>query len=307
MEIGSLDDTLKDVIAEIGNISMGSAATALSSLTSKEVRITTPTVKMDPIEEIEAEYPVPAVVTRVCYTEGLVGENLFVVSERDARVIADLMMGGSGDIGEGELGEIELSAISEAMNQMMGAASTAMSTILNRKVSISPPDTQRRRLRDSLESIVGITERHAVKITFRMTIEDKVNSDIVQIMPLEFSSELARAMLEKFGVVDGAADKAPAERAAEAPVEITRAVPAFIPDVPIEITVRLGRTRLKVFELESLEGGDAIELDALEGQEADVLCGGVEVARGQVVVVGDRYGVKITKIHGRDGNRGGGR
>lgn len=291
--IGALDEMLKDVIAEVGNISMGSAATALSSLTSKQVRITTPTVKMDPIEVIAAEYPVPAVVTRVRYTEGLVGENLFVVSEKDARVIADLMMGGTGDAAEGELGEIELSAISEAMNQMMGAASTAMSTILNRKVAISPPETQYRRLRDTLHTVIGDIESHAVKITFRMSIEDKVNSDIVQIMPLEFSSEVAEAMMERFGVNQGAP---PAVGGSPATVSL--------PEVPLDITVRLGRARLRVTELESVGEGSTIQLDAVEGSDADVLCGGVLVARGQVVVVGDQYGIRITEIHRRDGTSG---
>lgn len=301
----ALDSALADVIAEVGNISMGSAATALSALTSSKVRITTPSVRLDPIEVIAAEYPVPAVVTRVNYTEGITGQNLFVVSEKDAKVIADLMMGGTGEVGEGELGEIELSAIGEAMNQMMGAAATAMSTILNRRVAISPPETQYTKVADFLQFLVGQDDARAVKVVFNMTIEGKVESHIAQIMPVEFSMELARAVMESYGTDMSSVEPSQPEEPVVTEELALEAPPAVVQDVPIWVSVRLGKTKLKISELESVSQGATILLDEVEGSTVDVICGGLVVARGQVVVVGDSYGVRITQIldgRGASGN-----
>lgn len=301
----ALDSALADVIAEVGNISMGSAATALSALTSSKVRITTPSVRLDPIEVIAAEYPVPAVVTRVSYTEGITGQNLFVVSEKDAKVIADLMMGGTGEVGEGELGEIELSAIGEAMNQMMGAAATAMSTILNRRVAISPPETQYTKVADFLQFLVGQDDARAVKVVFNMTIEGKVESHIAQIMPVEFSMELARAVMESYGTDMSSVEPSQPEEPVVTEELALEAPPTVVQDVPIWVSVRLGKTKLKISELESVSQGATILLDEVEGSTVDVICGGLVVARGQVVVVGDSYGVRITQIldgRGASGN-----
>ncbi|MGB9866954.1 MAG: flagellar motor switch phosphatase FliY [Bacillota bacterium] len=298
-----LDSALADVIAEVGNISMGSAATALSALTSSKVRITAPSVRLDPIEVIAAEYPVPAVVTRVNYTEGLSGENLLVVSERDAKVIADLMMGGPGEARDGELGEIEISAIGEAMNQMMGAAANAMSTILNRKVAISPPDTQHARVADYLKQMAGPDDANAIKVVFNITIEGKVESHIAQIMPVEFSKELARAVMESYGTEMPAPEHAPQSESEPEPQGL--AVPA-VREVPIVIGVRLGRVKMKLSELESVGQGGTILLDQMEGSAVDVICGGLVVARGELVVVGDSYGVRITQILNGEGAYGNG-
>ena len=128
-----------DALGEISNIAMGTAATTLSTLLGKRVSITTPKVTQTTRQEVQAVHQVPYVVVIVNYSQGLEGANLLVVKTEDAAVIADLMMGRDGTEPVMELNEILLSAISEAMNQMMGSATTSLSTMFNKRIDISPP------------------------------------------------------------------------------------------------------------------------------------------------------------------------
>lgn len=131
----------KDAIGEVANISMGSSATTLYSLVNRKVNITTPVVQIATWDNLLEEYERPCVFIQIKYTEGLDGTNILVLKEHDVKVITDLMMGGDGTNTEGELGELHLSAISEAMNQMMGSAATSLSTMLKTKIDISPPES----------------------------------------------------------------------------------------------------------------------------------------------------------------------
>ncbi len=123
----------KDALGEIGNISFGSSATALSTLLNQKVEITTPTISVIEKGLLEEEFPVPYVGVEVRYTEGFSGANLFMLESKDAAVIADLMLGGTGEAADNELNDIHLSAVQEAMNQMMGTSATSMSTIFHKK------------------------------------------------------------------------------------------------------------------------------------------------------------------------------
>ena len=134
-----LTDEEKDAIGEIANISMGTAATTLFSLVNRRVEISTPVVSFSNWDDIVASYEKPCVFIKIAYTVGLDGSNILVLKERDVKVITDLMMGGDGTNTDEELGELHLSAISEAMNQMMGSAATSLSSMLNKTIDISPP------------------------------------------------------------------------------------------------------------------------------------------------------------------------
>ncbi len=136
-----LTDVEKDAIGEVANISMGSSATTLYSLVNRKVNITTPVVSLSTWDELLVDYERPCVFIQIKYTMGLDGTNILVLKEHDVKVITDLMMGGDGTNTEGELGELHLSAISEAMNQMMGSAATSLSTMLKAVIDISPPES----------------------------------------------------------------------------------------------------------------------------------------------------------------------
>jgi flagellar motor switch protein FliN/FliY len=126
-----LDAMEQDALGEIGNISFGSSATALSALLRQKVEITTPTITVVDKETLEEEFIHPYVAIKVDYTVGLSGMNLLVIKQSDAAIIADLMLGGDGTEPNMGLGEIHLSAVQEAMNQMMGSAATSMSSLFN--------------------------------------------------------------------------------------------------------------------------------------------------------------------------------
>ena len=134
-----LSDIEKDAIGEIANISMGTSATTLFSLVNQKVSITTPLVTIANWDTVLEEYPAPCVFIEIQYTEGLAGSNILILAERDVKIITDLMMGGDGTNIDGELGELHLSAISEAMNQMMGSSATSLSSMMGKKIDISPP------------------------------------------------------------------------------------------------------------------------------------------------------------------------
>ena len=138
-DVNDLTDEEKDAIGEVANISMGTSATTLYSLVNRKVNITTPVVSITTWDRVIAEYEKPCVFIQIQYKSGLDGSNILILKEHDVKIITDLMMGGDGSDVDGELGELHLSAISEAMNQMMGSSATSLSSMLGKMIDISPP------------------------------------------------------------------------------------------------------------------------------------------------------------------------
>ena len=187
-----LSDAQKDAIGEIANISMGTAATTLFSLVNHKVEISTPVVSYGTWDDIVQEYEKPCVFIRIAYTVGLDGSNILVLREHDVKVITDLMMGGDGPNTDGALGELHLSAISEAMNQMMGSAATSLSSMLNRKIDISPPNATVINLQEDIDEaeIDSFLTGKFVKISFHMEIGDLVDSTIMQLYPISYAKDM---------------------------------------------------------------------------------------------------------------------
>ncbi len=205
-----LTDVEKDAIGEVANISMGSSATTLYSLVSRKVNITTPQVELATWDNLLTQYERPCVFIQIKYTVGLDGTNILILKEHDVKVITDLMMGGDGTNTGGELGELHLSAISEAMNQMMGASATSLSTMLQTKIDISPPEAS---LLDLTKIEGGGGEISPflgglfVKIAFRMQIDDLVDSSIMQLYPVEFARNVVSTFMNtQTGAGDSGAD-----------------------------------------------------------------------------------------------------
>lgn len=335
----TLTEDEKDAIGEISNISMGSAATTLFALVNRKVEISTPIVSYSTWNDIEEDYERPCVFIRIAYTVGLDGSNILVLKEQDVKIITDLMMGGDGLNVEGELGELHLSAISEAMNQMMGAASTSLSSMLNRMIDISPPVADLINPQDDVDeaSIDEFLTHPFVLIKFRMQIGDLVDSEIMQLYPFEFAREMCKgvsANMEEETQSVAAAQAAPPPAAApqQAPPQNSQPMggqpmgqvynqqpvnvqPAqfqsfsggqfqqvqpenidLIMDVPLNVTVELGRTNKTISEILDLSPGKIIELDKIAGEPIDVLVNGKYVAKGEVVVIEESFGVRITEI-----------
>ncbi len=349
-----LSGSEQDAIGEIANISMGTAATTLFSLVNRKVEISTPVVSYATWDDIVEQYERPCVFIRIAYTVGLDGSNILVLKDNDVKVITDLMMGGDGTNTDGELGELHLSAISEAMNQMMGSAATSMSSMLDKKIDISPPNASLVDLADNVDEamIDEFLTGKFVKIAFRMEIGDLIDSEIMQLYPISFARDMCQGVktnMEKDSdsVKETAPPPPPSQEAAPqtqvsqaaAPAPAPAPVPmggqpimgqpmmtapvgqpvnvqpaqfsafaggaagAYAPenidlimDVPLNVTVELGRTQKSISDILDLGPGKIIELNKIAGEPIDVLVNGKFVAKGEVVVIEESFGVRITEI-----------
>ena len=346
----SLSDTEKDAIGEIANISMGTAATTLFSLVNRKVEISTPVVSVSTWDDVVANYEKPCVFIKIAYTVGLDGSNILVLKENDVKVITDLMMGGDGTNIDGELGELHLSAISEAMNQMMGSSATSLSSMLNKMIDISPPSANVIDLSDTVDEgeIDEFLSGEFVKISFKMEIGDLVDSEIMQLYPFSFAREMYESFQKNMAMdsENVKEDVAPVPTPTPEPVPQATAQPAMgqpmmgqpmmgqpmmaqpqimgqsvnvqpaqfspfgampngayqpenidlIMDVPLEVTVELGRTSKSISDILDFGPGKIIELNKLAGEPIDVLVNGKYVAKGEVVVIEESFGVRITEI-----------
>ncbi len=410
-----LSDVEKDAIGEVGNISMGSSATTLYSLVNRKVNITTPIVEFCTWDNLLTQYERPCVFIQIKYTVGLDGTNILILKEHDVKVITDLMMGGDGTNTDGELGELHLSAISEAMNQMMGASATSLSTMMQKKIDISPPEASLLDLAQvkNGEDVSPFLGGVFVKIAFRMQIDDLVDSSIMQLYPIDFARNVVDTFMNSQGASASAAEPAaPAASGAQtdanahsqtgmpqgmapqmgmgdmnagaggmnpqtgmpqgmnqadmnaqmgmpqgmAPQMGMYAQPGMmggmspqmgmpqgmypqmgmyaqpgmmggmpqtnvnvqtaqfqsfsgdggvgpgqeniglIMDVPLNVTVELGRTTKSISEILDFAPGTIIELERIAGEPIDVLVNGKLVAKGEVVVIEESFGVRVTEI-----------
>jgi len=350
-----LDSFAQDALGEVGNISFGSSATALSALLGQKVDITTPSLSMINRNKLEEEFPSPYVAIQVEYTIGLTGMNLLVIKQSDAAIIADLMLGGDGLNPKPELNEIQLSAVQEAMNQMMGSAATSMSTMFNQKVDISPPtiDLMNISQNEGRENIPD--DDLLVKISFRLRIGELIDSNLMQLLPLGFSKKIVKSLMGEEDTVSApsappatpiepvqqppvappspevqysepAAHQAAATMYQEPPVQMIQTAPRpaqqpvnvqqaqfasfdapgitqaearnlnMLLDIPLQVTVELGRTKRSVKEVLDLSNGSIIELDKLAGEPVDILVNNRLIAKGEVVVIDENFGVRITDV-----------
>jgi flagellar motor switch protein FliN len=387
-----LSDMEQDALGEIGNITFGSAATALSTLLGKKVDITTPKVDVIFKDQLHNEFPKPHVAVHVNYVDGFHGINLLVIKTRDAQIIADLMMGGDGTNPAGELNEIHISAVQEAMNQMMGSSATSMSTIFNRFVNISPPGIDIMDLANGGMDTLPNEEVY-IKVSFRMVIGDLIDSTIMQLLPVKFASDMVSTLMGGTSSEPAAPAPAAQQKQQAAPAPAAHAAPAAAPapqpqqqpqqpaaayqqpqaypdpaayqqppygypqpgygqpgypqppmmppypgqqqaaaaysapnrnvnvqpvqftnfnhpnnlipddsnlnlllDIPLRVTVELGRTQKVIKDILDLSQGSIIELDKLAGEPVDILVNNKLIAKGEVVVIDENFGVRVTDI-----------
>lgn len=320
-----LEEEDKDLLGEIGNICMGSAATTLSIIVNQPVSITTPRVTLTTLGKLKEKFEVPNVAIEVTFISGLGGANLLVINVADAGIIADLMMGGKGVYDGADLSEIQMSAVSEAMNQMIGTSATSMATMFNREVNISPPtallwDSKAMKLSDAISD-----DEKIVQVSFRLTVGNMIDSEIMQLLPLETAKEIIQAMTagykEPAPVVESKKTESAGYDTVKQEVEVRNEVIEEVPvhkaqfmpfeqqvveskprnidlimDVPIEVSVILGRTKKTIKEILELNNGSLIELDKLVEEPVEILVNGKMVAEGEVVVVNENFGVRITNI-----------
>ena len=365
-----LSDMEKDALGEIGNISMGSAATTLSVLLGHKVSINTPTTTVATMNIIKEHYPMPYLVVEVGYTIGIDGNNVLAIQAQDAAIIADLMMGGDGTNPDPEISEISMSAVGESMNQMMGTVATSLSTMFNKKIDISPPKVSLVDFgsEEKITELAGSTDP-IVRISFRMEVDGLIDSEIMQILPVHVAKEMVEALLG--GGASGGDEPAPKPETppppqpapppqmtaappppppppqqqyaapppqqqyapppqqyaapppgygyggppmqphvannvpvspaqftplSMEPVQVNEANIGLILDVPLQVTVELGRTKKSIKEILELSTGSIVELDKLAGEPVEIQVNGHFLAKGEVVVIDENFGVRITEI-----------
>ncbi|WP_186577462.1 flagellar motor switch phosphatase FliY [Aquibacillus kalidii] len=351
----------EDAIGEIGNISFGSSATTLSTLLNQKVDITTPTVSLIHKKDIEQEFPDPYVGVEVKFTEGFIGANLFVLESTDAAIIADLMLGGEGKVDSVELSEIHLSAVQEAMNQMMGTAATSMSTLFTKRVDISPPAITLLDVKEEEGKNYIPNDDVFVKVSFDLKIGTLIDSSIMQLLPVSFAKELVDQLLNPpqeaqaevtetvnqmasaSSVLEESVQASSYNQASEAQVnsgnyanqtqqpvyqqvqepkqiggfsqpnanvqaasfsdfssinlpETEKRNLDMLLDIPLKVTVELGRTQRTIKDILELSSGSIVELDKLAGEPVDIHVNDKLIAKGEVVVIDENFGVRVTDI-----------
>jgi flagellar motor switch protein FliN/FliY len=347
-DLEALSDLEKDLLGEVGNISMGTAATALSTIVGHKVNITTPTISVTTLNDLKKDFETPNVILDVQFTSGISGGNVLIMKITDAAVIANLMMGGNGEIeAHTELSEIELSAVQEAMNQMIGSAATSMATMFRREVNISPPVSS---VADESTSPIAKDikeDEQVIAISFKMTIGDLIDSNILQILPVNTGKKIVSIMMgteeEEKPAAPAPQNNGPTQQPSQntynevepksiqqepvyveqqsmamnysqpmqQPVQVrgasfqqlnevaVNAMPKnidLILDVPLEVSVELGRTKKNIRDILSLSAGSLIELNKLAEEPVDIFINGKKIAYGEVVVIDENFGVKITGI-----------
>ena len=178
-----------DMLGEIGNIGMGNSATALSKILNRKVSITTPKVVILEDNNMPTEYAIPYVTVEITYIEGISGKNILNLRDEDVKIITDIMMGGKGEVKEGPIDEMNLSAAGELMNQMIGASSTALSEMMNTRLNISTPDVK---ITDySIDKIDDFIKGETLVMTiFDLDVEDTLKSEIMLVMTLDFAKKM---------------------------------------------------------------------------------------------------------------------
>lgn len=348
-EASGLDEQAKsDLIGEVGNISMSQAATTLSSILNHRVSITTPRVTRVRFKDLIDGIKAPKVATTVEFKEGLTGVNLMLLEVHDANVIANLMMGGDGTPENEEFTELELSAVAEAMNQMIGSAATSMATMISTKVDILPPKVNLWDEPGNTKYDFIVDDEVIYKISFSLNVDGLIQSEIMQIFTDQMVDDIAQAMLaDKATVVNNretatsqseesksqapaasqAPSQAPSPASSPAPAPTPKPTPKpkhqesvevqspefqnfeptqpatesndnldLIMDIPLNLSVVLGRSKKTVRDILSFNTGSVIELDKLTDEPLEILLNGKLIATGEVVVINENFGVRITDI-----------
>lgn len=335
----------EDTLGEIGNISFGSSATTLSTLLNQKVEITTPTVSVVGHEDLTNEFTFEHVSVEVKYVEGFIGQNVFVIKSEDASIISDIMLGGDGTNPSGELNEIHISAVQEAMNQMMGAAATSMSTIFEKKVDISPPLIKKENIENESTDDLDAKDKVYVKVSFQLKVGTLIDSNIMQLIPIPFANELVEELMknsrketekeqaaaveqlerhnqneqnqhqtqepvqepvheskqQRLGdnVNQASSNVQQATFSTFEQVELSKNEQRnldLLLDIPLKVSVELGRTKRTIKDILDLSSGSIIELDKLAGEPVDIFVNEKLIAKGEVVVIDENFGVRVTDI-----------
>lgn len=219
-EVLRLSNLELDTIGEVMNISMGAAATAISSMLDRQVNITTPKIRQETLKTIDCSELEPAIIVKIRYVEGIDGVNVIILRRKDMQLILNLLMGNDeNDLDENfEFDEMSMSAACEVMNQMMGASATALSEVLGMSINISTPESM---LADSISDAYASfddvdVDDEVVAISFELDISKVLNTTFTSFMPTAMAKKIAGQVMKDLPVEEMGHQTAPAAAAAPA-------------------------------------------------------------------------------------------
>ena len=216
--VDGFGDVERDAIGEIMNITMGSAATAVSNMLSAKVWITTPTVSVVNAKELSFPELEPSIMVSIKYTQGVEGQNVLVLKQNDVQLILNQLMGLPLEVTDDfEFDEMNISAVCEVMNQMMGASATALSEIIDTTVDISTPEAlvQEGETTQAMYDVAG--EEYVVNVKFNLTIDGVINSEFISVLTIGLAKEMAEKMMASYGAIAGDPEPVPAPAPAPVP------------------------------------------------------------------------------------------
>lgn len=355
---GALSPAEIDALAELSTTAFASGATAATQALGRKVVIAAPAISTCTVDDLKRDYPQSQILINVAFSVGGTHDTALLLRERDGAVIFDLLMGRDGKNPDPQVGELQISAVGEIMNQVMGNAATAMSGVVGSKVEVSPPSTALGKPGEADSLGFGGT---LVKIVFQMQMEDLPDSELIQVMPLASAQGLINAAQKKHAPAPApAAQPAMAAAPQAQPQPAMAAAPSYaapapaapagggyaapaasgggafggrpvaapgqpvavqtvqfsplpggledgtlpssldlVMDIPLRVTVELGATKLKIKDVLELGRGSVVELSRLAGEPVDLMVNGKLMAKGEVVVINENFGLRITEIVGR--------
>ncbi|SFD80399.1 flagellar motor switch protein FliN/FliY [Lentibacillus persicus] len=322
-----------DTLGEIGNISFGNSATTLSTLLNQKVEIAAPRVSVITKNALDDEFNTEPLVVYADYVEGLDGQNVLLMKSDVATIIADIMLGGDETAPETTLKEHHISSLQEVMNKLTETAASSMSTIYEAPVSTSSPEVTIGQSGSIQRKKAIVNENYFVKVTYQFNIGNLIDSDIVQIIPLSFAKEMVRRLSEASSVKsreeravtpdktkteahprsdgdnnspqfigDNVSPKSSIQQASfsdfgpQESIQNEKRNLDMLLDIPLKVSVELGRTQRSIKDILKLSAGSIVELDKLAGEPVDILVNEKLVAKGEVVVIDENFGVRVTDI-----------
>ncbi|HEY9843933.1 MAG TPA: flagellar motor switch phosphatase FliY [Candidatus Obscuribacterales bacterium] len=322
---GGLGDKELDFFQQFSSIAMESGSVAVSQALGKTVLVAHPEVSSCDVSKVKKELSGGQILIRTGYNTDREYESLLLIKDYDVAVIFDILMGKDGRNPDLEIGDLQISAIGEVMNQLIGAAATALSKEYERKVAMMPPDSQPLLPESNLPA--AYQSGQLLQIHYQLVIEGVLDSEIFELRTLESAKQLYRTLTGQQAPAPAQPQQAmtaPQQYAGQAmqqvqtvpgqpappvrPVEFAPLGPPSnisgghnidrVMDIPLRVTVELGSARLKVKNVLDLSKGSIVELDKLAGEPVDLLVNGRLMAKGEVVVINENFGVRITEILG---------
>ncbi|MEW6528058.1 MAG: flagellar motor switch protein FliN [Spirochaetota bacterium] len=301
----ALSPVERESVADFLNSSMGSVMPALSGYLGKNIIIGNALVEVKSADQVRAEFPKQYVQIVVNFSGGVNGKNVILLSMNDAGVISSLMMGDDSGTPPGTLTEAHQSTLQEFVSQMMSTIATQLSNKIGKGVNTTAPDLKV--VQGNIE-VPGTPD--VVKVTYNLTIQNLINSKMYQLMNIELAGEIARgAYVPQMQQPEYRPEPAQPRTTSQVGISPVRFPPLgegmqsiptgninLLLDVPMTLTVELGRTRQLVKDILGLGEGSIIELDKLAGEPVDLLVNGKLIARGEVVVIDENFGVRVTDI-----------